>query len=117
MRTSLTVATLLVAVVAAVLLGFGPPEAEQREGTFTGFCEASSILAWQGGYLVGDNETEDRLFVFSVDLAPRPPRKLSSEVEDIEALAATPEGVLVVGSQGANKRGERRPRSERVLLD
>jgi hypothetical protein len=118
-RFSLVIAViaLAIAAVAAVLLGLGPPEAEQREGTFSGFCEASSILSWQGGYLVGDNETEDRLFVFTADLAPRAPRKLSSEVEDIEALAATPEGVLVVGSQGANKRGERRSRRERVLLD
>ncbi len=106
----------LVIIVGTGLLCLGTPESEQSEGIFSGFCEASSIVSSDDGYIVGDNEAEDRLFVFTSDLTQLAPRNLSVQVEDIEALATLPEGLLIVGSQGANKRGERRPRRELVLL-
>ncbi len=96
-----------------------PPErgeATPRAGTFAGFCEASTIVPWRGGFLVGDNEDEERLYSFSAAMEPRPALELSDRIEDIEALAVLPEGLLVVGSQSTNRRGERRPQRERVLL-
>lgn len=86
-------------------------------GVLDGYCEASAILPWEGGFLVGDNETEDRLWRLGADLAPAGALPLSEEVEDIEALAVGPGGELVVvGSQSANKKGKARPDRERVLV-
>lgn len=99
-----------------------PATAETRgrgpgAGTFEGFCEASSIVPWRGGFLVADNETDDRLYAFSAKLAPLPPLVLAAPLEDIEALALTPDGLLVVASQSGTKRGKRRPAREQVLLE
>ncbi len=84
---------------------------------FDGFCEASAVVPWSGGYLVGDNETEGALYPFSGALAPLPALALSAQVEDIEAVTLLPDGsLLVVGSQGANKNGKRKPLRERVVV-
>lgn len=84
---------------------------------FDGFCEASAILPWKGGFLVGDNETEGRLYGLTDSLEPATALELSAEVEDIEALAVGPAGeLIVVGSQGANKKGKPRPERELVLV-
>jgi hypothetical protein len=86
-------------------------------GVLAGLCEASAIVPWGGGYLVGDNETEGALHRFGPDLAATGPLPLGAVVEDIEALAVLPDGgLLVVGSQGANKNGKRKPNREQVLV-
>jgi hypothetical protein len=92
----------------------GTPTAQA--GVFEGFCEASALVAWEGGFLVGDNETEDRLFSFSSALEPKPPLVLGAVVKDIEALAVTPSGLLVVGSQSADKKGHLEKRRGLALL-
>lgn len=85
-------------------------------GELRGLCEASSILPWEGGFLIADNETEDSLHAFDASLQPRPPLPLPEIVEDIEAIALLPAGLLVVGSQGANKKGKPKPLREKLLL-
>lgn len=86
-------------------------------GVLAGLCEASAIVRAGDGYLVGDNETEDRLHGFTRTFQPAAPRLLSAPVEDVEALVQLDGGLLVVGSQGANKNGKRKPGRELVLLD
>lgn len=73
-------------------------------------------MPWEGGWLVGDNETPDRLFRFTADLAPAGETKLGDPVDDIEALALAGDRPWVVGSQSANKEGKVRPLRERVAL-
>ncbi len=86
-------------------------------GELVGFCEASAIVSTDRGFLVGDNETEDRLHRLGPDLQPDGALPLSAPVEDIEALTTLPDGqVLVVGSQGRNKHGRRKPLREQVLV-
>ena len=85
-------------------------------GEIPGVCEASAIVHWEGGFLLGDNETEDRLPVYSTTFGPRAAVMLSTPIEDIEAVAVTSGGqLLVVGSQGANKNGKPRPAREWIL--
>lgn len=111
---------LLLAGVAAVyaLAGAGDvSETEMPTGVLAGLCEASAIVRTGDGYLVGDNETEDRLHAFTRAFQPMASWSLSSPVEDIEALALGNDGLLVVGSQGASKKGKRKPDRELVLLD
>ncbi len=86
-------------------------------GALSGFCEASAVLPWEGGYLVADNETEGALYALDGAMAGARPVPLSAEVEDIEALAVGPGGeLLVVGSQSANKKGRPRPARELVMV-
>jgi hypothetical protein len=116
------------AVLGVALAGADAPEPHAQEiaaaapaadsGFLEGLCEASAIVPWDGGYLIGDNETEDRLHAFDLDFRPRPSRPLAARVEDVEALAIRHDGrLLVVGSQSANKNGTPKPDRERVLLD
>ena len=118
--------------VAALALGCGdptptatataptPPAPTERAApgaqALSGLCEASAVVPWEGGWLVGDNETEDRLHRFQLDWTPSAPVQLTPEIEDIEALAPLPQGLLVVGSQSRNKDGEARPAREQVML-
>jgi hypothetical protein len=91
--------------------------ARPARGTFSGFCEASSVVPWRGGFLVADNESDDRLYAFSAKMMPQAPLDLGAQIEDVEALALTPAGLLVVASQSRTKRGERRPAREKVVLE
>ncbi|MES2641121.1 MAG: DUF3616 domain-containing protein [Myxococcota bacterium] len=124
--------SVVVAVVSAALAGgalfafAGPPGPgaplsmpASTAGTqvFEGFCEASAILPWKGGFLVGDNETDGSLYGLTGTLGATEGLQLSGEVEDIEALAIGPAGeLIVVGSQGANKKGKAQPERERILV-
>jgi hypothetical protein len=68
-----------------------------------------------GGWLVGDNETTDRLFRFDAAFRPLPDVPLLWDVDDIEALALSPgDGLWIVGSQSATKDGKARPARERI---
>ncbi|MFZ5476544.1 MAG: hypothetical protein ACOZNI_07170 [Myxococcota bacterium] len=68
-----------------------------------------------GGWLVGDNETPDRLFRYDRDMKRLADVPMRWEVDDLEALAPTSDGALwVVGSQSANKDGKVRPSRERI---
>ena len=103
--------------VALAVAGGGGAAPSASQGILPGLCEASAIVRSPEGYLVGDNETEDRLHAFTRAFEPAAPRRLSSPVEDIEALARVDDGLLVVGSQSASKSGKRKPDRELVLLD
>ncbi len=81
-----------------------------------GLCEASAVVPWGDGFLIGDNETEDRLHGFGADLEPTRALPLGATVEDVEAIAILPSGLLVVGSQGANRKGRARALRRHVLL-
>jgi uncharacterized membrane protein YkvA (DUF1232 family) len=83
-----------------------------NRGVLPGLCEASTIIPWHAGYLVGDNETSDRLFAFGPDLSPLPAVSLTSPIEDIEALAFDGDRVWIVGSESATKKAKRRPERE-----
>ncbi len=86
-------------------------------GVLTGGpCEASALVRWEGGFLVGDNETSDRLFRYSDTFEPTGTLALPEEVSDIEALAVGEGGELfVVGSHSRNKAGEEKKKRQRVL--
>jgi hypothetical protein len=96
-----------------------PPTApgEGAFATIPGLCEASAIVgAPEGGWWVGDNETSDQLYAFGGDFSPRPPVRLEDRLDDVEALAETPGGVIAVGSQSRNKKGEVKPRRRRAAV-
>jgi hypothetical protein len=84
-------------------------------GTLVGLCEASALLPWQGGWLVGDNEDKRALHGFGPDFTPLGAVPLPTEVDDIEALTAGPGGYWVIGSHSTNKDGEPRPARARIL--
>ncbi len=92
-----------------------PAPARGGSGVLATVCEASAIVAWDGGWLVGDNEDSKRLYAYDLDFTPRGPVALPTEVDDIEALAVVGGGYWVFGSHSANKDGEPRPQRERIL--
>ncbi|MDP2312141.1 MAG: DUF3616 domain-containing protein [Pseudomonadota bacterium] len=104
----------LAAPGAAVPDAAAPPPSAAG-GVLAGLCEASTLVPWNGGWLVGDNEDTERLYAFDPDFTPRPPIPLPSVVDDIEALALRDGGYWVVGSHSTNKDGEVRPKRERLL--
>jgi hypothetical protein len=104
-----------------------PPEETTGSAwaTIPGLCEASALApaaalgdrAPEGAaWVVGDNETRDRLFLFDADFAPLGALALATPIDDVEALAVTPSGVLVVGSHSTNRKGEPRPQRAQVGL-
>lgn len=86
-----------------------------RGGVLPETCEASTLIPWQGGWLVGDNEDSKKLYAFDRDFSPRAPVALPSEIDDIEAIALGAGGYWVFGSHSTNKDGEVRPKRERLL--
>jgi hypothetical protein len=84
-------------------------------GLLAGPCEASTIIPWDGGWLVGDNEDSEKLYAFGLDFSPRGTVPLASEVDDIESLALSGPRYVVVGSHSTNKDGKVRPARERLL--
>jgi hypothetical protein len=115
-RSVLTRILPLGAVLFAGLLGFSRCAGAKESGVLVGPCEASAVIPWKGGWLVGDNETSDRLFAYDAKLAPLPDVRLADPVEDIEALAATDTAVWVVGSHSATKKGKDKPLRSRLAL-
>jgi hypothetical protein len=94
-----------------------PPDAPPDEGVLAGSCEASGIVAGPDGtWWVVDNEVRDRVLVYDAAFVPRPPQMLDGPIDDLEAIAFTPKGAAVFGSQGGNKHGERRPARERAAM-
>ena len=91
------------------------PDAPSTGGVLATSCEASTIVPWNGGWLVGDNEDKRQLYAYDLDFTPRGPVSLPAEVDDIEALALAGAGYWVVGSHSTNKDGEARPLRERLL--
>lgn len=116
-----SILTLIGCVCAAPSTGGTPPAAPYAPhppvpaGVLLGACEASTILPWNGGWLVGDNEDSRRLYAYDLDFAPRGTIQLPAEVDDIESMALGGAGYWVVGSHSTNKDGERRPLRERIL--
>lgn len=98
---------------AGASLGLPAPTPERAQsGVLEGLCEASTIVPWEGGYLIGDNETPDRLFLFGADLSPRGTVPLTAPIEDIEAVAHDGDRLWVVGSQSTTKKGKVHPARE-----
>ena len=80
-----------------------------------GSCEASALL-WDGqGFVVADNEQDDRLLRFDAAWSPAGTVALPHPIEDIEALALAPDGgLVVVGSHSVNKKGAPQPERRRI---
>lgn len=91
------------------------PAAPAAGGVLAGLCEASTLVPWEGGWLVGDNEDKRSLHLYGPDFAPRGALPLAAEVDDIEAIAWKDGAYLVVGSHSTNKDGEPRPARERIV--
>lgn len=100
--------------------GSPPPHASAEPVTqraFTGFCEASAVIAYQGGFVVADNESDSVIYPFSEQITPRDqPPPADVDVRDVEALVDLPQGLLLVGSQSTKDNGEVRPKRERVQI-
>ncbi|MBN1334660.1 MAG: DUF3616 domain-containing protein [Deltaproteobacteria bacterium] len=101
-------------LLAGLLLWDARPH--PRPTVLPGLCEASAVIPWQDGFLVGDNETEDRLHGFGPTMEPGAPLPLGTQVEDVEAVTLTPFGPLVVGSMGTNRKGRAKPMRRRVVV-
>lgn len=98
------------------LLSCKHPEAAPipaNAGVLAGSCEASTVVPWKGGWLVGDNETKDKLFLYNADFSFREVVPLTDPVDDIEALVPVGDKVLVEGSYSRNKDAEERPERQR----
>lgn len=114
------VPALIVVLFAVGLVAWGTtressPSTTPPENELDGLCEASTIIERPGGFLVGDNEAERILFRFDKALQPDGRLPFAARVEDIEAIAPTPHGLLVVGSHGRNKKGKPRPDRSAIL--
>lgn len=83
-------------------------------GAFPDACEPSALVRVGDHWLVGDNEVEDRLFVYADDMRPLRSQALPEGVEDIEALVVAGADVLVIGSHSRSKSGKPRPDRRRV---
>ncbi|MDP2309548.1 MAG: DUF3616 domain-containing protein [Pseudomonadota bacterium] len=92
-----------------------PVSATADGGVLAGACEASTIIPWNGGWLVGDNEDSKQLYAYDLDFKARGTVALPTEVDDIESLALRGAGYTVVGSHSTNKDGKARPQRERLL--
>jgi len=114
-RAALGIAGLAGLITVALLVTRAEAPEPQRGGELSGLCEASAMVEHEGGFLIADNEAEDRLFRFSEELSAHTSVPLPSPVGDIEALAPTQAGLLVVGSHSRNKKGKARPEREVVL--
>lgn len=77
-------------------------------GVLTGSCEASAMVPWEGGWLVGDNEVTGHLFAYGPDFSRRPDVPLATAVDDLEALALDGARVLAEGSYSRTNAGEER---------
>lgn len=89
----------------AALLGGALPDA----------CEPSALVHVGETWIVGDNETEDRLFVYDEAMRPLAARPLASRVEDVEAVAVDGAQLIVVGSHSRNKSAKLKPDRRRIL--
>ena len=75
------------------------------------------MLSTPEGWLIADNEDASQLYEFVPDrLIFATPRRLSTRVDDIEALAKYGDQIVVVGSHSRNKKGEARPERSRILI-
>ncbi len=84
-------------------------------GVLPTVCEASALLVTDDGLLLADNETKARIYEPSPDFTTLRAIDVGAEIDDIEALAGTKTDLWIVGSQSANKEGERRPARERIV--
>jgi hypothetical protein len=91
------------------------PLAETTSGILAGVCEASALIWVEGHWLVGDNEVNDRLFVYDAQFQATGTVPVVPPVEDIEALATDGSRVFVVGSAGRKKSGKPAPERRRVV--
>ncbi|MBK8257424.1 MAG: DUF3616 domain-containing protein [Polyangiaceae bacterium] len=100
--------------------GSAPPNTSSvpsNQGAFSAFCEASAVVAYQGGYVVADNESDGAIYPFSEQMTARDlPRPAEVDVRDVEALVAMPRGLRSAGSQSTKDNGEVRPKRERVQI-
>lgn len=102
--------------MVGLLLVSACASAGPASGTLDGPCEASALIRDGDGWLVADNEVDDRLFRFDGSWRGRGTAPLVDGIADIEALAADGTRTLVVGSHSARKDGARDPRRERFAF-
>lgn len=97
------------AVLIAAVLPAGACARANSPPVLKGICEASAVVPWEGGWLVGDNEDERALHAYDADLKPKGTVALPYAIEDVEALALDGGTLWVVGSQSDDKKGGYRP--------
>ncbi len=78
-------------------------------------CEASALVHRRGEWIVGDNETEDRVFVYDDAMQLLREEPIASPIEDVEGLALAGTDLVVVGSHSLSKKGKPRPDRHRIL--
>ncbi|MSQ02774.1 MAG: DUF3616 domain-containing protein [Myxococcales bacterium] len=78
-------------------------------------CEASALVHRGTEWIVGDNEAEDRVFVYDDAMQLLREEPLASPIEDIEALALAGNDLVVVGSHSLSKKGKPRPARHRIV--
>lgn len=79
-------------------------------------CEPSALVRTADGFLLGDNEDEERLYEFSDTMGLKATRPLSTRVEDIEAIALLGGLPVVVGSHSRSRSGKAKPDRHRILM-
>ena len=92
-----------------------PRAAAPVGGVLTDACEPSALVRLGESWIVGDNETEDRLFVYDSGMKPLPSLALGRTVEDVEALVVDGARLLVVGSHSRNRFGKEKPNRRWVI--
>lgn len=75
-------------------------------GLLTDACEPSALVRLGETWIIGDNETEDRVFAYDAAMKPVTSRALARSVEDVEALVVDGTRLIVVGSHSRNRGGK-----------
>ncbi len=78
-------------------------------------CEASALVHRGSEWIVGDNESEDRVFVYDESMQLLREEPIAAPIEDIEGLALAGNELIVVGSHSLSKKGKPRPDRHRIL--
>ncbi|GDX82195.1 hypothetical protein LBMAG42_40060 [Deltaproteobacteria bacterium] len=85
-------------------------------GLLTDACEPSALVRIGDTWIIGDNETEDRVFAYDGAMRPVASRSLARAVEDVEALVVDGTNLIVVGSHSRNRGGKEKP-NRKVVID
>ncbi len=117
--SAVVAASASVASASSVAAPTKPAPTILAQGKLTGFCEASAVIPWEGGYLVADNEEKDRLYSFDASMKPREHAfKPKYKVRDVEALVElASKKVVLIGSHSTDSKGHHEEKRNLVQVE